>query len=59
MERQQIIAPRTGVETSRRRESSLVLERRKIRFNENGLKSRRVTLGEEEDEPEAMFARGW
>jgi hypothetical protein len=36
-----------------------VLERRKIRFNETGLKSRRVTLGEEEDEPEAMFARGW
>jgi hypothetical protein len=36
-----------------------VPERRKIRFNETGLKSRRITLGEDEDEHEAMFARGW
>ena len=36
-----------------------VLDRLKIRFNETGLKSRRITLGEEEDEHEAMFARGW
>ena len=36
-----------------------VLERLKIRFNETGLKSRRITLGEEEDEHDAMFARGW
>ena len=36
-----------------------VIERLKIRFNETGLKSRRITIGEEEDEHEAMFARGW
>src|SRR5437016_5641209 len=36
-----------------------VLERLKIRFNETGLKSRRIALGEDEDEHEAMFARGW
>jgi hypothetical protein len=36
-----------------------VLERLKIRFNETGLKSRRIALGEAEDEHEAMFARGW
>jgi hypothetical protein len=36
-----------------------VIERLKIRFNETGLKSRRVTIGEGEDEHEAMFARGW
>ena len=36
-----------------------VLERLKIRFNETGLKSRRVEIGEDEDEQEAMFARGW
>jgi hypothetical protein len=36
-----------------------VFERLKIRFNETGLKSRRVTIGEDEDEHEAMFARGW
>ena len=35
------------------------IERLKIRFNETGLRSRRITLGEEEDEHEAMFARGW
>ncbi len=33
-----------------------VLERLKIRFNETGLKSRRVEIGEDEDEQEAMFA---
>jgi hypothetical protein len=36
-----------------------VLERLKIRFNETGLRSRRIRLGEDEDEHEAMFARGW
>ncbi len=36
-----------------------VLERLKVRFNETGLKSRRIELGEGEDEEEAMFARGW
>jgi hypothetical protein len=36
-----------------------VIERLKIRFNETDLRSRRITLGEEEDEHEAMFARGW
>jgi hypothetical protein len=36
-----------------------VLERLKIRLNETGLKSRRITIGEEEDEHEAMYARGW
>jgi hypothetical protein len=36
-----------------------VLERLKIRFNETGLKSRRIAIGDEEDEHEAMFARGW
>jgi hypothetical protein len=35
------------------------LERLKIRLNETGLKSRRITIGEAEDEHEAMFARGW
>lgn len=36
-----------------------VLERLKIRFNETGLKSRHIALGDDEDEHEAMFARGW
>jgi hypothetical protein len=36
-----------------------VIERLKIRFNETGLKSRRVAIGEDEDEQEAMFERGW
>jgi hypothetical protein len=36
-----------------------VFEQLKIRFNETGLKSRRVTIGTDEDEHEAMFARGW
>jgi hypothetical protein len=36
-----------------------VLERLKVRFNETGLKSRRIELGEDEDVEEAMFARGW
>ena len=36
-----------------------MLERLKIRFNETGLKSRRIAIGEDEDEHEAMFARGW
>jgi len=35
------------------------IERLKIRFNETGLKSRRIEIGGEEDEHEAMFARGW
>ena len=36
-----------------------VIERLKVRFNDTGLKSRRVELGDEEDIAEAMFARGW
>ncbi len=36
-----------------------VIERLKVRFNETGLKSRRVEIGGDEDEQEAMFARGW
>src|ERR1700730_6996110 len=34
-----------------------VIERLKVRFNETGLKSRRIEIGEDEDEQEAMFAR--
>jgi hypothetical protein len=36
-----------------------VIERLKVRFNETGLKARRITIGDHEDEQEAMFARGW
>ena len=36
-----------------------VIERLKVRFNETGLKSRRIELGDGEDEQEAMHARGW
>jgi hypothetical protein len=36
-----------------------VIERLKVRFNETGLKSRRIELGGDEDEQEAMFERGW
>ena len=36
-----------------------VIERLKVRFNETGLRSRRIEIGDEEDEQEAMFARGW
>src|SRR5258707_3064701 len=36
-----------------------VIERLKVRFNETGLKSRRIELGADEDVAEAMFARGW
>src|SRR5215472_12944852 len=36
-----------------------VIERLKIRFNETGLRSRRIELGADEDEQEAMYARGW
>jgi len=36
-----------------------VIERLKIRFNETGLKSRRIEIGGDEDEYEAMVARGW
>ena len=36
-----------------------IIERLKVRFNETGLKSRRIELGEDEDIEEAMFARGW
>src|SRR5438132_4120525 len=36
-----------------------VLERLKIRLNETGLRSRRIEIGADEDEQEAMFARGW
>jgi len=36
-----------------------VIERLKVRFNETGLKSRRIEIGADEDEQEAMYARGW
>jgi hypothetical protein len=36
-----------------------VIEKLKVRFNETGLVSRRIRLGEDEDIEEAMFARGW
>lgn len=36
-----------------------MIERLKVRFNETGLKSRRIELGDDEDVEEAMFARGW
>jgi len=36
-----------------------IIERLKIRFNETGLRSRRIELGDDEDDQEAMFARGW
>jgi len=36
-----------------------VIERLKIRFNETGLRSRRIEIGQDEDEQEAMYARGW
>src|SRR5690242_5081904 len=36
-----------------------IVERLKIRFNETGLRSRRIAIGDGEDEHEAMFARGW
>jgi hypothetical protein len=36
-----------------------VIERLKIRFNETGLKSRRVEIGASEDDQEAMYERGW
>src|ERR1700674_3509468 len=36
-----------------------VIERLKIRFNETGLRSRRIEIGSDEDEQEAMFERGW
>ena len=36
-----------------------VIERLKVRFNETGLRSRRVEIGGDEDAQEAMYARGW
>jgi hypothetical protein len=36
-----------------------ILERLKVRFGETGLTARRIELGRDEDEVEAMFARGW
>ena len=36
-----------------------ILERLKVRFNETGLRSRRIEIGDGEDVEEAMFARGW
>jgi hypothetical protein len=36
-----------------------IIERLKIRFNETGLKSRRIAIGGDEDEQEAMHERGW
>jgi hypothetical protein len=36
-----------------------VIERLKVRFNETGLSSRRIEIDADEDEHEAMDARGW
>jgi hypothetical protein len=36
-----------------------IIERLKVRFNETGIRSRRIEIGGDEDEQEAMFARGW
>ncbi|HEU0218124.1 MAG TPA: thioredoxin family protein [Stellaceae bacterium] len=36
-----------------------IIERLKIRFNETGLRSRRIEIGGDEDEQEAMYERGW
>lgn len=36
-----------------------VIERLKVKFGETGLDSRRVCIGDDEDEFEAMFERGW
>lgn len=36
-----------------------ILEKLKVRFGETGLTARRVTIGDQEDEFEAMFERGW
>jgi hypothetical protein len=36
-----------------------ILESLKVRFDETGLKSRKIALGGGEDEFEAMFERGW
>jgi hypothetical protein len=36
-----------------------IVERLKIRFNETGLRSRRIEIGGDEDEQEAMSERGW
>jgi hypothetical protein len=36
-----------------------IVERLKIRFNETGLKARRIEIGADEDVHEAMDARGW
>ncbi len=36
-----------------------VVERLKVRFNQTGLMSRRIEIGDGEDEQEAMYARGW
>ena len=35
------------------------IERLKVRFNQTGLAARRIELGGDEDEMEAMFDRGW
>ncbi len=36
-----------------------IIERLKVRFNETGLRSRRIEIGSDEDEQEAMHGRGW
>jgi hypothetical protein len=36
-----------------------IVEKLKVRFGETGLVSRRIAIGEREDEFEAMFERGW
>ena len=53
------ICRRRGPAAAPRMLSRGCIERLKIRFNETGLKSRRIEIGEDEDEQEAMFARGW
>jgi len=36
-----------------------ILESLKVRFNDTGLRSRHIVIGDQEDEFEAMFERGW
>ena len=36
-----------------------ILEKLKVRFGDTGLTARRITIGDQEDEFEAMFERGW
>ncbi len=36
-----------------------ILEKLKVRFGDTGLTARRISIGDQEDEFEAMFERGW